>query len=73
MMDQMSEGKVKKEEANLLNYHLAMSHSVLEDNLLFAALGVSMWWILAVRFGAAFIIVWAIRFLFYRNIKEAVS
>ena len=63
----MKEGTVKKEDANLLNYHLAMSHSVLEDNLLFVALGVSLWIILAVRFTAAFIIVWAVRFLFYRK------
>ena len=73
MMDQMKEGTVKKEDANLLNYHLAMSHSVLEDNLLFVALGVSLWIILAVRFTAAFIIVWAVRFLFYRKKEEIVA
>lgn len=73
MMDQMKEGTVKKEDANLLNYHLAMSHSVLEDNLLFVALGVSLWIILAVRFTAALIIVWAVRFLFYRKKEEIVA
>ena len=50
MMDQLKEGKVTRAEANLLNHHLAVSHSVIEDNLLFAALGVSIWWILGVRF-----------------------
>ena len=61
MMDQMKEGKVNRTDANLLNYHLAMSHSVLEDNILFIALGVSVWWILGVRLLVAWIVVWGRR------------
>lgn len=63
MMDQMKDGKVGKADAGLLNYHLAMSHSVLEDNLLFVALGVSIWWIMGVRLLAAWIVVWGKRFV----------
>ncbi len=62
MIDQMKEGRVTHSEASLLNHHLAVSHSVLEDNLLFVALGVSLWWILAVRFTIAFAVVWLRRF-----------
>ncbi len=58
MIDQMKEGKVTRTEANLLNHHLAVSHSVLEDNLLFVALGVSIWWILATRLVLAWLVVW---------------
>ena len=58
MMDQMNEGKVSRHDAGLLNYHLAISHSILEDNLLFVALGVSLYWILCVRLVAAWIVVW---------------
>ena len=58
MIDQMKEGKVTKAEGSLLNYHLAISHSILEDNLLFVALGVSIWWILVTRLIAAWIVVW---------------
>ena len=58
MIDQMNEGKVTKTEGSLLNYHLAVSHSVIEDNLLFAALGVSFWFILATRLIVALIVVW---------------
>ena len=58
MIDQMNEGKVTKAEGSLLNYHLAVSHSVIEDNLLFAALGVSFWLILAIRLVVAWIVVW---------------
>ena len=61
MMDQMYEGKVTKTDASLLNYHLAVSHSVIEDNLLFVALGVSLWWILGVRLVAAWVVVWVKR------------
>lgn len=63
MIDQMSEGKVSRKDAELLNYHLAVSHSVIEDNLLFVALGVSIWWILGVRLLVAWIVVWLRRFL----------
>lgn len=67
MMDQMKEGKVNRTDANLLNYHLAMSHSVLEDNILFIALGVSVWWIMGVRLLAAWLVVWIRRvFLNFR-------
>ncbi|NLZ95206.1 MAG: nucleoside recognition protein [Bacteroidales bacterium] len=58
MIDQMNEGKVTKAEGSLLNYHLAVSHSVIEDNLLFVALGVSIWWILATRLIVAWLVVW---------------
>ncbi len=69
MMDQMSDGKVKASEASLLNYHLAISHSILEDNLLFVALGVSIWWILAVRLLMAWLVVW-IKRMFERSKME---
>ena len=61
MMDQMKEGKVTRTEADLLNHHLAVSHSVLEDNLLFVALGVSLWWILGTRLVLAMVVVWTRR------------
>lgn len=65
MMDQMKTGKVSRTDANLLNHHLAISHSVIEDNLLFVALGVSFWLILAVRLTLAFVVVWLRRLVIY--------
>lgn len=62
MIEQMNDGKVTKSDIRLLNYHLAVSHSVLEDNLIFAALGVSYWLILAVRLTFVWIVVWLARF-----------
>ena len=63
MMDQLKDGEVSRNEANLLNHHLALSHSVIEDNLLFVALGVSIWWILGVRLTLAWIVVWIRRLI----------
>lgn len=65
MIDQMNEGKVSRTDARLLNYHLAVSHSVLEDNLLFVALGVSYLLILAVRLTVALAVVWLVRFIIF--------
>lgn len=71
MMDQMNDGKVSRSDASLLNYHLAISHSILEDNLLFVALGVSIWWILAVRLVLAWIVVWGRRMV--ARLRESVA
>ena len=71
MIDQMNEGKVTKAEGSLLNYHLAVSHSVIEDNLLFAALGVSFWFILVTRLIVAWIVVWLRRV--FLNLKEKLT
>lgn len=69
MMDQLSEGKISRTDVRTLNWHLAISHSILEDNLLFAALGVSIWWILITRLLVAAIVVWA-RNLFIKLLKN---
>ena len=58
MVEQMQDGTVSQNDAKALNYHLAISHSTVEDNLLFVALGVSLWWILGVRLAVAWIVVW---------------
>ncbi len=46
MLDLEESGQITKEEANEVNYHLIMNHSMLEDTMVFAATGVSAWWIL---------------------------
>lgn len=68
MIEQMDDGKVTKDDVKLLNYHLAVSHSVLEDNLVFAALGVSYGLILALRLTSVWLVVWLAR-LFIRLFK----
>lgn len=69
MIEQVNKEMVKKQDANMLNYHIAVNHSLLEDTLLFASIGVPVLWILAPRVGLALLVVWsinAIRALFPR-------
>lgn len=58
MIQLEEEGKISREEANEVNYHLIMNHSMLEDTLVFATAGVSALWILSTRLLFAFILVW---------------
>ena len=58
MLDLEERGEITREEANEVNYHLIMNHSMLEDTLVFAAAGVSAAWILSTRILFAFLLVW---------------
>lgn len=58
MIDLEETGKITREEADEVNYHLVMNHSMLEDTMVFASLGVSAFWILSTRMLFAFLVVW---------------
>ena len=58
MMDYAKTGKLVHQEADLLNYHLAISHSQLEDPLLFAVMGLPVMWLIFPRVVLAIIVVW---------------
>lgn len=59
MMQLQEEGKITRKEADEVNYHLIMNHSMLEDTLVFATAGVSALWILSTRLLFALILVWS--------------
>lgn len=59
MVQLEEEGKISREEANEVNYHLIMNHSMLEDTLVFASAGVSALWILTTRLLFALLLVWS--------------
>jgi hypothetical protein len=61
MVEEVKNGTISKRDADLLNYHIAISHSNLEDLLLFAAIGVPVLWILLPRLVIAALVVWARR------------
>lgn len=64
MMIELEEsGQITPEEANEVNYHLVMNHSMLEDTLVYAAAGVSAFWILSTRILFALIVVWGRKIL----------
>lgn len=61
MIGMASEGKINPYEADLVNRHLAVNHSILEDTFLFSALGICAWWLLLFRIPLAIFVVWAKR------------
>jgi hypothetical protein len=68
MLEEVNQGRITKKDADLLNYHIAISHSNLEDLLLFAAIGVSILWMLIPRLIIAIVVVWGRRFFVNREV-----
>ena len=58
MLECAKEGKLAHQEADLLNHHLAISHSQLEDPLLFMVMGLPVGWLIFPRIVLAMIVVW---------------
>jgi hypothetical protein len=46
MLDESEKGKMNREDADLLNHHVSLSHSQLEDPLLFLTLGYAIHWLI---------------------------
>jgi spore maturation protein SpmB len=63
MIEEVENGSVTRRDAELLNYHIAISHSNLEDVLLFAAIGAPVAWILVPRLVIAALAVWIRRWV----------
>lgn len=55
---EVTEGRLTQANGDLLNHHMAVSHSLLEDTLLFVALGVPAAWIVVPRVILAVAAVW---------------
>lgn len=69
LIEQSEQGKITRQEANILNHHIAISHSLLEDTLLFVAIGVGAGWIIFPRLFLAFVTVWTFRIIFMKNLS----
>lgn len=65
MINQSEEGNLNKEEADLLNHHIAISHSQLEDTLLFAAMGYNLAILIFPRIFLSVLYVWIRRLELY--------
>ena len=63
IIDHVERGQLSARNADILNYHIAVSHSLLEDTLLFVAIGVPALWITVPRVILAGIVVWLKRLL----------
>jgi len=55
-------GKMKKQDGDLFNHHAAISHSLLEDTILYSAIGISVLWLMLPRLAFATAVVWLERF-----------
>lgn len=62
MISEAEEGRLSKEDADLLNHHIAISHSQLEDPLLFVSIGYNYVILLWPRIFLAIFFVWIRRF-----------
>ena len=58
MLQKVDEGQLNKKECDLLNHHLSISHSQLEDPLLFLSLGYSIPVLIIPRVLFAIVVVW---------------
>ena len=58
MIEEAEKGETTKEENDLLNRHIGISHSNLEDLLLFSAAGGAFLWMLLSRWAMSFVWVW---------------
>lgn len=61
MIESVGRKEVEPADADLLNYHIAINHSLLEDTLLFVAVGVPALWITFPRILLAMAAVWTVR------------
>ncbi|MCE5226836.1 MAG: nucleoside recognition protein, partial [Porphyromonadaceae bacterium] len=71
MVEQMELKKLSLKEGHLLNHHLAISHSLLEDTIIFVAIGIPAIWILGTRLLFAILVVWMRRLyniIYTRNV-----
>lgn len=71
MREQIDRGALSRSEANDVNYHLIMNHSLLEDTAVFSAIGISPICIVATRLLCAMIVVWS-RKLWHR-VRQALK
>jgi spore maturation protein SpmB len=70
--EQVKAGTMKPQEADLFNHHAGVCHSLMEDTVLFLAVGVPLFWITLPRIALAFLAVWmerARRRIFRRSFR----
>lgn len=58
LIAELETGEIDRREASLLNTSAAVTHSLLEDTLIFVAIGLSVWWLVLPRLVLAIGAVW---------------
>ena len=73
MVDLETRGLVSKDDADEVNYHLIMNHSLLEDTIVFCLAGISALWLVASRVVCAMLVVWSrkvIKRIVWKHLKK---
>lgn len=65
MIEQMERKKLLYSEGNILNHHLAICHSLLEDTIIFVAIGLPAFWLITTRLFFAILVVWTRKGFYY--------
>ena len=61
MLELEEKGIISRDDANDVNFHLIMNHSLLEDTIVFGATGISALLLVATRVSFAIVLVWSRR------------
>ena len=56
--EQVRAGRMKSQDGDLFNHHAGMCHSLLEDSVLYLAVGIPLLWITLPRILFAILVVW---------------
>lgn len=70
MIDESKAGKISPKDIDLLNHHIGIAHSNMEDIILFASIGGMVPWMLGIRWLWAFVLVWERRLEYYLKNKR---
>ena len=73
MFEEVEAGKLSLKDTRTLNYHLAISHSFLEDTFIWVAVGASLFWVTVPRLLLAITVVWIIKLFskFFSKFQKA--
>jgi hypothetical protein len=58
VMEQVSAGSMKKQDADLFNHHAGLCHSLVEDTALYFTVGIPLFWITVPRLIMGALVVW---------------
>lgn len=61
LIEEIGHGEIGKRSAKLLNTHIALTHSLVEDTFLFLAIGVGLFWLVVPRLLLSIVAVWVQR------------
>lgn len=61
LIDEVKRGEITHKESMLFNTHIAISHSLLEDTMIFVMIGIGVVWLIVPRMVLAIAAVWIIR------------